>query len=394
MSIERIQGDCLASMAAMSPDLVDAIVTDPPYGLGFMGQSWDTSVPPIELWTEALRVCKPGAHILCFAGTRTVHRMGVALEDAGWEIRDMIAWVYGSGFPKSHDVSKALDRAAGAVRQVMGRAQGARNGNGRNLDYGDFASAGDGTYEVTEAATESARAWQGWGTALKPALEPIILARKPFAGTVAENVLKYGTGGINIDGCRVGTDGGGTHCTHRDKNGKCLGHSDSSYSSPTIHAEDGIATGRWPANLIHDGSEEVTKLFPSSSSSYRPPDAGGTGIVYTVPHPNGGTRGHDDAGSAARFFYSAKATAAERRGSRHPTVKPLALMRYLVRLITPPGGTVLDPFAGTGTTGEAALAEGCRAILIEQSQDYFATQVRRLDGAQLGFAFPTKGDPP
>ena len=191
-------GDCREILQTLPDDSIDAVVTDPPYGLAFMGKRWDYSVPAVEIWQQCLRVLKPGGHLLAFAGTRTQHRMAVKIEDAGFEIRDMIAWVYGSGFPKSLDVSKAIDKAAGAEREVVGVA--GKSGASRSCMAGDFAG---GEYMTTSPATESAKQWQGWGTALKPALEPITVARKPLCGTVAENVLQYGTGGINVDGCRI-----------------------------------------------------------------------------------------------------------------------------------------------------------------------------------------------
>ena len=309
----------------MEDNSVDSIVTDPPYGLSFMGRKWDYDVPSVDIWVECLRVLKPGGHLLAFAGTRTQHRMAVNIEDAGFEIRDMIAWVYGSGFPKSQNVGKAIDKAAGAERKVVGTASGARNGNGKNNDYGAYGSAADGTFEVTAPATPEAQQWDGWGTALKPALEPVTVARKPFKGTVANNVLEHGTGAINIDECRVGN-----------------------------------SNGRWPANLIHDGSEEVTELFPQAKGF---------------------------SGSAARFFYCAKANKKDREdGNSHPTVKPTDLMAYLCRLVTPPEGIVLDPFMGSGSTGKAAMREGFSFIGIERDPEYYAIAEGRVvtpDQAQL-----------
>jgi site-specific DNA-methyltransferase (adenine-specific) len=327
---------------------VDACVTDPPYGLAFMGKKWDYDVPSSEVWQECLRVLKPGGHLLAFAGTRTQHRMAVKIEDAGFEIRDMIAWVYGSGFPKSLDVSKAIDKAAG---------------------------------EETEAAKQ----WAGWGTALKPALEPITVARKPFTGTVAENVLQHGTGALNVDGCRVAFAGDADEQESKAKNqhaafgsGPVKRNVCSDHDAPRANYS---APGRFPANLIHDGSEEVVGLFPETAPakmSDRGKGKGDTG-TYGVYGGDPGVRGHDDAGgSAARFFYCAKADASERRNSKHPTIKPVALMRYLVRLVCPPGGVVLDPFAGSGTTIEAARLEHCRAIGIEREAEYCADILERL----------------
>ena len=326
-------GDCRDVMRGMAPESIDAVVTDPPYGLSFMGKGWDRGVPGTEFWVEALRVLKPGGHLLAFGGTRTQHRLVCAIEDAGFEIRDQIGWAYGSGFPKSLNLPGGL------------------------------------------------------GTALKPAWEPICVARKPLSGTVAENVLRHGTGALNIDGCRIETN--------PEVDDPRLGGAGSwSTKSMARHVyEGGYAgkevgsnpLGRWPANLIHDGSEEVVALFPDSKGQQG--DVRGTeksrtggegtncyGEFGRVPAPKRG-----DSGSAARFFYCAKAGRAERgEGNNHPTVKPVALMRYLVRLVTPAGGTVLDPFAGSGTTGLAAQAEGLKYVLIEREPKYAEIAHRRL----------------
>ncbi|MFO0467645.1 MAG: DNA-methyltransferase [bacterium] len=343
-------GDCLDVLRTLPADSVDAIVTDPPYGLAFMGKRWDYDVPSVEIWAECLRVLKPGGHLLAFAGTRTQHRMAVRIEDAGFEIRDMIAWVYGSGFPKSLDVSKAIDKAAGAEREVVGIRKVSLSDLGQGSGWNALDTS-SGQYNYTAPATEAARQWAGWGTALKPALEPITVARKPLIGTVAENVLAHGTGALNVDECRVpgepvpvfDTLGGRkfeqTH-TQPERRTQQVGTSDA---------------GRWPANLIHDGSEEVVGLL----------------------------------NDAARFFYCAKASAKDRdegvagvgalrdngrqsrpRKNTHPTVKPTDLMRYLCRLVTPPGGTVLDPFMGSGSTGKAAMLEGFGFIGIERDPEY------------------------
>jgi DNA modification methylase len=329
---ELIHGDCLEVLRAMPDCSVDAVVTDPPYGLSFMGKKWDYDVPGVEVWAECFRVLKPGGHLLCFAGTRTQHRMAVRIEDAGFEIRDMIAWVYGSGFPKSLDVSKAIDKAAGAEREVVGNNPTFRkmqeNASNYNLQRNEF---------ITAPATEAAKQWQGWGTALKPALEPITVARKPLIGTVAENVLQHGTGAINVDGCRVGE--------------------------------------RWPANFIHDGSEEATDLLGASArffycakASKRDRDEGVAGLEKLA----GGMSGRRD-GSMGSITM---------RKNHHPTVKPTDLMRYLCRLVTPPDGTVLDPFMGSGSTGKAAVLEGFRFIGIEREEEYCEIAKARIKHAQ------------
>ena len=358
---EVIHGDCRDVMAAMEADSVDAIVSDPPYGLSFMGKGWDHAVPGVEFWAEALRVAKPGAHLVAFGGTRTYHRLTCAIEDAGWEIRDCLSWLYGSGFPKSH-----------------------------NGPWG--------------------------GTALKPAWEPIVLARKPLIGTVAANVAEHGTGGLNIDGCRIGTDAGWSYPNGRGGQGW---HGRESLSTDLTVPKKAEA-GRWPANVALD--EEAAAMLDEQSgvTQGRGPREGVRG-----GHKFGGDKGqndqlpgrwHGDSGGASRFFYCAKASRSEReRGlegmerrtvqsgmggdmptddggnardrfkvtaaNHHPTVKPIALMRWLCRLITPPGGLVLDPFTGSGTTGCAAVAEGFRFVGAELNPEYAEIARRRIAAA-------------
>ena len=388
-------GDCLEVLRTLPAASVDAVVTDPPYGLSFMGKRWDYDVPSVEIWAECLRVLKPGGHLLAFAGTRTQHRMACRIEDAGLEIRDMIAWVYGSGFPKSLDVSKAIDRAAGAEREVVGQyvhpATGKHHGDfrtdGDRASYGSFSMCED-SRSITAPATPEAQQWSGWGTALKPALEPITMARKPLEGTVAANVLEHGTGALNVDGCRVGFQ------SESDKAGWKYGAagkentSELSWKNTSKQIIQNDTSGRWPANLIHDGSEEVVGLFPQSISSApsatatygtnrdgRENSTYGKGLYSATPNrpPIG------DTGSAARFFYTAKASRDDRSGgNNHPTVKPTDLMRYLCRLVTPPGGIVLDPFMGSGSTGKAAMLEGFRFVGIERDSEYHAIAERRI----------------
>jgi site-specific DNA-methyltransferase (adenine-specific) len=373
-------------MRDLEDSSIDAIVTDPPYGLSFMGKKWDYDVPGVEVWAECLRVLKPGGHLLAFAGTRTQHRMAVRIEDAGFEIRDMIAWVYGSGFPKSLDVSKAIDKAAGAEREVVGVA--GKSGSVRNSMAGDFAG---GEYMSTAPATPEAQQWAGWGTALKPALEPITVARKPLTGTVAANVLEHGTGALNIDGCRVATD---ERIAAHYGTGGGAGHTTGKFNTPYQVGDAGEhntqTLGRWPANLIHDGSDEVLALFPQSDHARgnKTPTKRGAprvtnfmagSLAPTLTDPG-------DTGSAARFFYCAKASKADRsEGNTHPTVKPTDLMRYLCRLVTPPGGIVLDPFMGSGSTGKAAALEGFRFIGIERDPAYLEIARSRIvaDAKQL-----------
>jgi DNA modification methylase len=382
-------GDCLEVLRTLPDASVDAVVTDPPYGLAFMGKKWDYDVPSVEVWAECLRVLKPGGHLLAFAGTRTQHRMAVRIEDAGFEIRDMIAWVYGSGFPKSLDVSKAIDKAAGAEREVVGSrkltgtarikgqaAYGATSGRSEDA-YQDGSEISD-TLAITAPATPEAQQWAGWGTALKPALEPITLARKPLEGTVAANVLRHGTGGLNVDGCRVGTERLPSMAAGQAQIGTF---------------ERGVMVtpereGRWPANLIHDGSDEVVRLFPQTGVSRGGNSTqinAGTGRYNwntgeAKAMPDGVDPGYGDSGSAARFFYCAKTSKRERgEGNNHPTVKPIALMSYLCRLVTPPKGTVLDPFMGSGSTGIAAKLEGFTFIGVEREPAYYTIAQSRIN---------------
>jgi site-specific DNA-methyltransferase (adenine-specific) len=369
--MKLINSDCIIAMKEMPDNSVDSIVTDPPYELGFMGKSWDSTgiANSVEMWSQALRVLKPGGHLIAFSGSRTYHRMAVAIEDAGFEIRDQIMWVYGSGFPKSLNIGKQLDD------------------------------------------------WDGWGTALKPAHEPMVLARKPLVGTVVNNVMTYGVGGLNIDKSRVGTED-----TRAPASKTALGMmNDDNWQAQEVMA--GSANGRFPANFIHDGSDEVVELFPDTKTgSIKPYKHNNTSTIY------GGGKGLQlgtitanftgDSGSAARFFYCAKTSKADRnegldgfeekakvfngqsdkpsgnaKGSvedkfstqpsanNHPTVKPTELMRYLVRLITPPNGLVLDPFMGSGSTGKACAYEGFDFIGIDQSAEYVEIARARIEFA-------------
>lgn len=397
-----MQGDCLELMRGMPDNSVDSIVTDPPYELGFMGKGWDKSgiANNVDVWREALRVLKPGGHLLAFSGSRTYHRMVCAIEDAGFEIRDQIMWLYSSGFPKSLDVSKAIDKAAGAAREVIGTRRAGITPRGNLCRHG--VTEDEKQRPVTAPATDAARQWQGWGTALKPAHEPICVARKPLAGTVAANVLQHGTGALNIDGCRVpaekqtgwGDKGAGGNTWNETNNG--LG-------------SDGEARpvdGRWPANVIHDGSEEVLAGFPETRArGNAAPTKSGVGMFHASAGKQEAFSG--DYGSAARFFYCAKASKRDRdeglesfanrarptmgdgiggqpdqsranNKNIHPTVKPTDLMRYLVRLVTPPGGTVLDPFMGSGSTGKAAVLEGFRFVGCDLSNEYLEIARARI----------------
>ena len=501
-------GDCLEVLRTITANSVDAIVTDPPYGLSFMGKKWDYDVPAVEVWAECLRVLKPGGHLLAFAGTRTQHRMAVRIEDAGFEIRDMIAWVYGSGFPKSLDVSKAIDkmdaaeeqkrrrlafaawvRSQGVTSRQIDEATGTNMGDhyttaasqpaimtrehleacrhlfrdvpewvereadqrtvesenfkrrevvGSEIRYNEasgIVSAGRDERtlierKITAPATDAAHQWQGWGTALKPALEPITVARKPLVGTVAENVLAHGTGALNIDGCRIEgrerTDYGLANSTRSAGN---------TYGEPSASADFDASKGRWPANLIHDGSDEVVAGFPKADG--RNPlgvkvntasigKATTAGIYGEALYEIEGKPGYANTGSAARFFYCAKASKRDRdeglegfpttvqqsvahgerqygtlpytgeqrkinprqRANIHPTVKPTDLMRYLCRLVTPPGGTVLDCYTGSGSTGKAAILEGFNFIGIEREAEYLEIASARIQSAITGYRDP------
>jgi site-specific DNA-methyltransferase (adenine-specific) len=425
--IQLLLGDCRDRLKELPDNSIDSIVTDPPYELGFMGKSWDASgvAYDVTVWQECLRVLKPGGHLLSFGGSRTYHRMACAIEDAGFQIRDQIMWVYGSGFPKSLNISKAIDKAAGVEREIVGEL-GYTNQDIRGGGYeSDKAKTKDRLPAfLTAPATAEAKEWDGWGTALKPAHEPIVLARKPLDGTVANNVLKHGVGGLNIDGCRVGGQGG----TKRATNPLHLGRENMTDFTKGNFGVDQLDAGRFPANFIHDGSDEVLQLFPDTKNVSkgirgRGSDiyAGGKGFANTLAEV-GQEIGYGDSGSAARFFYCAKASKKDRnegldgfeekqtlggggltaeikedgsyetasaggkfgsvkakQTNHHPTVKPTDLMRYLCRLVTPPNGTVLDPFTGSGSTGKAATLEGFNFIGIEQSPEYIEIAKARIE---------------
>ena len=417
------EGNCLEVMATMAENSIDSIVTDPPYELGFMGKSWDSSGVAfnIEVWQEALRVLKPGGHLLAFSGSRTYHRMAVAIEDAGFEIRDQIMWIYGSGFPKSHNVSKGIDKAAGAEREVVGEKITGRALGGSNWKDGD--AGGQELVNITAPATPAAKQWDGWGTALKPAHEPIVVARKPLIGTVANNVLTFGTGGLNIDGARVAhlSEADRASATPQGKvtSNKMGGAAPDTENDGRVEVErPDTSLGRWPANVIHDGSDEVVELFPDSKGGAFPAKRGQAinTAFASGQETEGGFRAMGDSGSAARFFYCAKASKKDRnegldgfenktarsemggtmpiddsgndrdrfevtQKNHHPTVKPTTLMQYLVRLVTPPNGVVLDPFLGSGSTGKAAMYEGFNFIGIELTPEYLPIAKARIEFA-------------
>ena len=412
MNASVIVGDCIEAMRAMPENSIDAIVTDPPYGLGFMGKAWD-ALPPGKPWAnECLRVLKPGGHLVAFGGTRTVHRLTCAIEDAGFEIRDMGVWVYWQGFPKSLDVSKAIDAAAGAEREVVGydasRARPNRLYEGGALGNiggkGKVSDRTDNGATITAPATEEARTWQGFGTALKPAHEPWVLARKPLSGTVAANVLEWGTGALNIDGCRFAPgdpawpgpdDGNLTHTSARPASPNAT-----SYELPVRDAyqTEGQRLGRWPANLYacpkasrserERGCEGLAGLSRAEAVDRQPGSKGasnpraGAGRERTYKP---GAEFHSGPGSPRRGCKEDYVYTPQPIRNHHPTVKPLALMRWLVRLV---GGqpnssnTILDPFAGSGTTLAAATLEGFNSIGIELSPDYAAIAKARIEWAK------------
>ena len=387
-----LTGCCSEVLETLADNSVDAIVTDPPYGLSFMGKKWDYDVPSVEIWRECLRVLKHGGYLLSFAGTRTQHRMACNIEDAGFEIRDMIAWVYGSGFPKSLNIGKAVDKLQGNERATV-----------REYETHDIRNAGlmDRKPSLTVVETKGTSEFEGFGTALKPALEPITLARKPIEKglTVAENCLKWGTGGINIDGCRIGT-----HEYSQDEwSKKGLARVTGNTYGKHKQSDSVLPQGRFPANLIHDGSQEVLELFPMTKPHGKPSLNSSMGGVFGNGNTALSLNQFNDSGSAARFFYCAKASKSERnrgcegleeklcgmmeddnypiltgsgnlretkRSNYHPTVKPIALMEYLVKLVSREGQTVLDPFAGSGTTGIACKNLNRNAILIEREAEY------------------------
>lgn len=397
-------GNCLETLKTLADASIDSIVTDPPYELGFMGKQWDASgiAYQVELWAECLRVLKPGGHLLAFGGTRTYHRMAVAIEDAGFEIRDSIHWTYGSGFPKSLNISKAIDKAAKAERKVVGYSKGVTVAKEDNK-HGGINRGAVGIKQtaidvpITAPATEAAKKWDGWGTALKPSHEPIVVARKPLTGTVAETVLQHGTGGINIDVSRIGNDTVGWQGTGRNADsptaGASRGGEQGGYNfadgeaRPVIgrfpantllthnHDCDTTCTPNCPVDLLDKQQAEVSRFFHNSQWSQaddltpfiyqakpgkKERNAGLDAIEPKfAPTMNNGIGGkeHDP-------------DTATKKQNFHPTVKPVELIRYLIRMVTPPKGIVLDPFLGSGTTAVAAVLEGFEWKGCELTEDY------------------------
>lgn len=385
MTVTLYHGDCLDILPMLADNTVDSIVTDPPYGLSFMGKDWDHGVPGVAFWEAALRAAKPGAHLLAFGGTRTFHRLACAIEDAGWEIRDTVMWVYGSGFPKSHDVSKAIDKAAGAEREVVGQYRAATQTNncGTSFNSSGADERGRTIAYITAPATPDAARWSGWGTALKPAWEPVIVARKPLCGTVADNVLTWGTGAINVDGCRVGTT---------DNLDRVSGSYDGTgFGMAAGNITEAHPAGRWPANLIHDGSDEVVGLLNDAARFFYCAKASKRDRDEGCEELDAKHIGHYAQDEWSRE-HMGNTPDAKRQPVRnhHPTVKPTALMRYLVRLVTSPEGIVLDPFMGSGSTGKAAIMEGFRFIGIELDAEYLEIARARIAWAQaqVGMRLP------
>ena len=367
--INLLHGDCLEQMKTLDDNSVDSIVSDPPYGISFMAKKWDYDVPSVEVWKEAMRVLKPGGHALIACGTRTQHRMVVNIEDAGFEIRDVVSWIYGSGFPKSLNISKAIDKAAGKPQSTTYEP------NFKNNDFGRGMGGGK-TDTTSEPITEAAKQWDGWGTALKPSCEFFTLCRKPLSEkTIAANVLKWGTGGINIDACRVEVGPEGlTKGGCKDK-GKRSGFGYKDSGETPQHPQ-----GRFPANLIHSGEQEVLELFPETKSGKPSGKRNANSNMFASGGNGVNLTGFGDQGSAARFFYCAKASKKDRNeGNNHPTVKPTALMAYLCRLITPTGGIVLDPYMGSGSTGKAAIREGFSFVGVELDEDYYNIAKARVN---------------
>jgi DNA modification methylase len=432
-------GDCLERLKELPDKSIDSIVTDPPYGLskqpdmvevlthwlsgeeykhnskGFMGKEWDSFVPGPSIWKECYRVLKPGGHMVAFFGTRTYDIGVLAIRLAGFEIRNQLAWIFAQGFPKSRDISKDVDRLGGFDREVIGKSKAPGMAKS-NVDNGQQTRT---TYEFDKLGgpvSDAAKQWEGWGTDLKPAMEPIVLARKPLEGTIAQNVLKHGVGGINIDGCRVETNESKERSHEKSQSNDYSKDGNTTFTSKAGKYIGGDPKGRFPANFIHDGSDEVVSLFPESKGQLasvkgtEPSHTGQNGIYGTFGRTSFEKREEDDL-SAARFFYCAKTSKKDRnegldhlpdkewrnegaavpeRNNRpflpsknnHPTVKPTALMEYLCRLVTPPGGTVLDPFMGSGSTGKAAMNEGFNFVGIELLEEHMTIAEARILAAQ------------
>jgi len=391
-------GDCIDTLKIFPKNCIDSCVTDPPYEFGFMNKKWDNTgiAYNTEMWKEVFRVLKPGAHLLAFGGTRTYHRMACAIEDAGFEIRDQLQWLYGSGFPKSHNISKAIDKEAGVERQ-----QGELKTHGRGkwnlkIDNQQKGCTGIGhadgskkVYHETLPETDEAKTWEGWGTALKPANEPIVLARKPPSEkTIAKNVLKHGTGAINIEASRIPVDPEKDKSQLRtlnrnartdDISGQKWGMTKTKKDTPQVVSPE----GRFPANILLD--EEAGEMLNQqsgirTSGTMKLKSHVNKRNVYNKYNTGADFNYQASSGGASRFFYCAKVSKKERgEGNNHPTVKPIALMRYLIRLITPEDGIILDPFSGSGSTLLAAIDENMRYIGIEKEKEYYEIAKHRIE---------------
>jgi len=360
-TIELFSGDCRDVLRELDEASIDACVSDPPYGLEFMGKGWDHGVPGVEYWTEVFRVLKPGAPLLTFGGTRTYHRLACSIEDAGFQIRDCMMWLYGSGFPKSHNIPIAIDKRAGA----MGHRGKAHHAYAHGNDFQGRDLAKPEALDEHEPITDGAKRFAGYGTALKPAYEPVIVAMKPVDGSFAANAVEHGVAGLNIDACRITTDSDTRRNSAGGENGLT---GTSTFRIRARRVEDKKKhSGRWPSNVVLD--EEAAKLVDAQS-----------GETTSGSRKAGGPEVVGNFGGASRFFYIAKASAAERDAfNRHPTVKPIALMRYLIKLVAPPGGgVILDPFMGSGSTGLAAYFEGSRFVGVELERPSFETAVARF----------------
>ena len=411
--VKLMLGDNIQSLKKLPDNSIDSIVSDPPYGLSFMNKKWDYDVPSVEFWKEVLRVLKPGGHVLSFGGTRTYHRMVVNIEDAGFEIRDQIMWLYGSGFPKSHNIGKAVDKLQGNEREWISESPYGPRKSSKSQSLVHNTMHAD--------KTKGQSPWEGWGTALKPANEPICVARKPLSEkSIAENVLKWGTGGINIDGCRVGTETITTNYYDANNVEGCLSQP-GGISKEGQNFETTQHEGRFPANIILDEIagellDEQSGISKSSKGLMKSAQSGNSDGRYNWNNGDKNdfesVRGHNDKGGASRFFYQAKVSKAERNmgldgfdgkklhsinqlddrlrpdgtlretpihKNNHPTVKPVSLMAYLCRLVTPPNGIVLDPFMGSGSTGIAAQLEGFRFCGMEMDKDYFKIAEARIE---------------
>ena len=382
--------DCLKGLKLLEDNSIDSIVTDPPYELGFMGKSWDSTgiAYNIELWKECLRVLKHGGHLLAFGGTRTYHRMACAIEDAGFEIRDQIQWIYGSGFPKSMDISKAIDKKFKAKREVIKtvKGMGKQNPEWNGTAKGRKENYYKPEYQLTASATPEAKQWDGWGTALKPANEPIVVARKPLSEkTVIENVLKWGTGGINIDDCRI-EHSEPVKTTNRKQRSASWNMDNCGFDSTNNTTASASPLGRFPANVILDEEaggilDEQTGILKSGLLKAGHPYGLGDGQnVYGKLTGYTKQDTHGDSGGASRFFYCAKASKKERgEGNTHPTVKPLKLISYLITLVTPPNGICLDIFEGSGTHALACIENEFKYIGFEKDENYHKIALSRIE---------------